>query len=407
MNFEASRLASVQPSASAGISHKAKGLKAVGYDVIDLGLGEPDFDTPLHVIEAAHQGGLSGQTKYPPNDGTAELKAAIVSKLARENSLDYSPAEVIVSNGAKQIIFGALMATLEPGQEVLLCAPYFDSYENIILAIGGKPVIVVCAADNGFCLTPELLEAAITPNTRWLFLNHPSNPAGAVYTRQQLQALGEVLLRHSHVIIMSDEIYEHILFDGREFSAFGAVCPELRERTLTVNGVSKAYAMTGWRIGWGAGPKALITAMSKMQSLISSGACSIAQAAAAAAYNGPQDQVESNRQAFQRRRDIVVDAVVDIPGLSLDAPGGAFYALIECSGVIGATKPDGTTIESDVNFVSYVLDEAKVASVPGSAYGVSPFFRLSTANSEEKLLLAMGRIAECVEKLKLPEENET
>jgi len=402
--YQASRLAPVQPSASAGISHKAKALKAAGHDVIDLGLGEPDFDTAQHVIEAANQAALSGQTKYPPNDGTAELKAAIIGKLARENGLDYSLPEVIVSNGAKQIIFGAMMATLEPEQEVLLCAPFFDSYENIVLAIGGKPITVPCQASNGFCLTPELLEAAITPNTRWLFLNHPSNPAGAVYTGQQLAALGEVLQRHPHVLVMADEIYEHILFDGREFTAFAAVCPELRNRTLTVNGVSKAYAMTGWRIGWGAGPQPLIAAMNKMQSLISSGACSIAQAAAAAAYNGPQDEVESNRQAFQRRRDIVVDAVAEIPGLSLDAPGGAFYALIECAGMIGAVKPDGSVIENDVDFVTYVLDEAKVASVPGSAYGVAPFFRLSTANSEEKLSSAMQRIAACVAKLTLPEK---
>ena len=401
MNFQASRLASVQPSASAGISHKAKTLKAAGHDVIDLGLGEPDFDTAQHVIEAANQAALSGQTKYPPNDGTAELKSAIVAKLARENGLDYSLPEVIVSNGAKQIIFGALMATLEPEQEVLLCAPFFDSYENIVLAIGGKPVIVPCQASNGFCLTPALLEAAITPKTRWLFLNHPSNPAGAVYTEQQLTALGEVLQLYPHVLVMADEIYEHILFDGRDFSAFAAVCPELRDRTLTVNGVSKAYAMTGWRIGWGAGPKPLIAAMNKMQSLISSGACSIAQAAAAAAYNGPQDEVESNRQAFQRRRDIVVEAVAEIPGLSLDAPGGAFYALIECAGIIGAVKPDGSTIKNDVDFVAYVLDEAKVASVPGSAYGVAPFFRLSTANSEEKLTSAMQRISDAVSKLAL------
>ena len=402
MMFQASRLAPVQPSASAGISHKAKALKADGHDVIDLGLGEPDFATPPHVIEAAHQAALDGKTKYPPNDGTAELKAAIIAKLNRENNLAYSAPEIIVSNGAKQIIFGALMATLEPEQEVLLCAPFFDSYENIILSIGGKPVILPTEKDDGFCLTPERLEAAITPNTRWLFLNHPSNPAGAVYHRERLAALGEVLERHPHVLVMSDEIYEHILFDDRRFESFVSVCPALRDRTLTVNGVSKAYAMTGWRIGWGAGPQPLIAAMNKMQSLISSGACSVAQAAAAAAYDGPQDQVETSRIAFQKRRDIVVAAVADIPGLSLDAPGGAFYALIDCSGVIGATKPDGSLIESDLDFVSYVLDEGKVASVPGSAYGVSPFFRLSTANSEEKLTLAMQRIADCVAKLTLP-----
>lgn len=399
MIYQASRLNPVQPSASAAISQNARQLKAAGHHVIDLGLGEPNFDTPAHVIEAAHQAALSGQTKYPPNDGTNELKSAIISKFQRENNLEFAASEIIVSNGAKQVIFGALMATLEANQEVLLCAPYFDSYENIVLAIGGQPKVIACSAENQFRLTPESLEAAITENTRWLFFNSPSNPAGAVYSDDDLRALGAVLARHPHVLVLSDEIYEHILFDDRRYSSLAALCPKLRAQILTVNGVSKAYAMTGWRIGYGAGPQPLIAAMNKMQSLISSGACSIAQAAAAAALNGPQDSVEQFKQAFERRRNLVVDAVANVPGLTLDPPGGAFYALIGCEGLIGSIRPDGRTIDNDGDVAEYVMSEAKVATVPGSAYGFSPFFRLSMANSEANLLEAMRRIADCVAKL--------
>lgn len=405
MNYQASRLTPVRASASAIISQTARQLRAAGHEVIDLGLGEPDFNTPDHIIEAAHQAALNGQTKYPPNDGTAELKSAIISKFQRENHLTFNASEIIVSNGAKQIIFGALMATLEPGQEVLLCAPYFDSYQNIVLAIGGQAKVIACSAENQFRLTPEALEDAITDNTRWLFFNSPSNPAGVVYSDDELRALGEVLARHPHVLILADEIYEHILFDDRQYSSLAALCPALRAQTLTVNGVSKAYAMTGWRIGYGAGPQPLIAAMSKMQSLISSGACSIAQAAAAAALNGPQDEVLRFKQAFEQRRNLIVDAVADIPGLTLDAPGGAFYALIGCATLIGSRRPDGRVIENDGDVADYIMDEAKVASVPGSAYGLSPFFRLSMANSDANLSEAMRRIAGCIAKLTFTDNN--
>jgi len=395
----ASRLAQVQPSASAAVSQQAKALKKAGYDVIDLGLGEPDFDTPVHIIAAAHEAALQGETRYPPTDGTAALKAAIAGKLARDNHLDYLAQEIIVSNGAKQVIFNALMATLEVGQEVVLCAPYFGQYKDMVQILGGRVSSVTCTSQNSFLLTPEALEAAITPNTRWLILNSPSNPAGATYTQQQLLALASVLLRYPQVLIMSDEIYEHILFDNREFVSFPRACPALKARTLVVNGVSKAYAMTGWRVGYGAGEASLIAAMTKVQSQISSGVCSIAQAAAVAALNGSQAHLSQFAQAFEHRRNIVLEAIDQINGLTLMPPGGAFYAFIGCDALIGTRTPQGTIIEDDIQFCQYLLDEGKVAAVPGSAYGLSPFFRLSTASSEPLLVEAMQRIIQCVAQL--------
>lgn len=399
MKYAAGRLEVVRPSASAAVSLTAQGLKAAGHDVIDLGLGEPDFETPVHIVMAAHEAALSGKTKYPPTQGEQALRAAVQAKLKRDNALDYALDEIIVSNGAKQVIFDALMATLEPSQEVLLCAPFFDSYKNIVLVLGGVPVIVPCSEDAGFKLTAELLEEAITDETRWIILNSPSNPSGATYSVGELRAIGEVLTRHPQVLVLSDEIYEHIVFDGGEARSFVAACPALAERVLTVNGVSKAYAMTGWRIGYGAGPKGLISAMIKVQSQISSGACSIAQAAAVAALNGPQDCVREFREAFEDRRNLVVRKVASIDGLSLASPGGAFYALIGCRPYIGSVSPEGAVIEDDVAFVEYLLNEMKVACVPGSTYGVSPFFRISTASSEAVLGEALDRIADGVSRL--------
>jgi len=299
MIYESSRLDPVKPSASAAVSQAAKEAKARGDDVIDLGLGEPDFDTPDHIIEAAYIAAKAGQTRYPPNDGTAEMKDAVVAKFKRNNNLDYSAQEIIVCNGAKQVIFDAMMATLEADDEVLLCAPYFGQYKDIVLILGGVPKTVQCPATQGFRLTAEALEKSITPKTRWLLLNFPSNPSGAVYSKDDLQAIGAVLNRHPHVLVLSDEIYEHIIFDGQNFISFAAACPDLKDRILTVNGVSKAYAMTGWRIGFSAGPEPLIKAMTKVQSQISSGACSVAQAAAAAALNGPQDNIEVFRSVLR------------------------------------------------------------------------------------------------------------
>lgn len=399
MKMLSSRLDPVKPSASAWVSQAAKEAKARGEDVIDLGLGEPDFDTPDHIKHAAHAAAMAGQTKYPPTNGTLVLRQAVVAKLLRENELAYGVDEVIVSNGAKQVIFNAMMATLEDGDEVLLCAPYFGQYKDIVLILGGTPVTIICPANNGFRLSPDALAKAITPRTRWIMLNLPSNPAGAVYSDDDLRALGAVLRNHPDVLILSDEIYEHILFDGRTFRSFAAINPDLKDRTLTVNGVSKAYAMTGWRIGYGAGPKALIGGMTKVQSQISSGACSIAQAAAAAALNGPQDDVRRFCAAFEARRDLVVRQIAEIDGLTLDPPGGALYGLIGCAGLIGARTPDGQTIETDADVTAFLLKAAGVAAVPGSAYDLSPFFRISTAASDAVLEEAMNRIAAAVAKL--------
>ena len=400
MNYLSSRLDPVKPSASAAVSQAARAARARGEDVIDLGLGEPDFDTPEHIIEAAYRAAKEGQTRYPPTEGTLALKTAVAAKFLRDNDLNYDLSQVMVSNGAKQVIFNALMASLEPNDEVLLCAPYFGQYKDMALILGASPKVIHCSASDGFKLTTEALEASITDKTRWLFLNLPSNPAGAVFTREDIEALGSVLERHPNVLILSDEIYEHILFDGREFLSFAAFCPQLKDRVLTVNGVSKAYAMTGWRVGYCGGPQALIKAMTTVQSQISSGVCAIAQAAAVAALEGPQDDVVNFCNAFERRRNLIVKRIAKIGGLTLDPPGGAFYAYIGCEAFIGAATPDGTIIKDDIGFTQYLLAAAGIASVPGSAYDLSPFFRISTATSEDVLTDAMDRLAECTAKLR-------
>ena len=399
MTYLASRLSVVKPSASMAVSQAAKQLSAQGVDVIDLGLGEPDFPTPSHIIDAAYAAAKSGDTLYTAALGTIGLRQAIARKFATENGLSYAPDEIIVSNGAKQIIFNALMATLEEGDEVILPAPYFVSYPEMVKLLGGTPIVVDCLEKDGFCLTPEALEKAITPKTKWLFINHPGNPSGSVYTKEQLAGLGEVLQRHAQVLVLSDEIYEHILFDGLDFVSFGAACPQLKDRSLIVNGLSKAYAMTGWRVGYAAGPLQLIKAMATVQSQSITSVCSIAQAAAKAALEGPQDSVAAFCAAFARRRDLVVDRVRTIPGLHLDAPKGAFYAFIGCAGIIGMKAPDGTILTDDSAVASYLLHEARVAAVPGAAYGKSPYFRISTATSDATLEDAMSRIATAISRL--------
>lgn len=402
MSYLASRLAAVKPSASMAASMAAKALRAKGFDVIDLGLGEPDFPTPPHIAKAAHKAALAGETLYTAAAGTPALRAAVAEKFRRENGLDYTADEIVVANGAKQIIFNALMATVNEGDESILPAPYFVSYPEMVKLFGGLPVSPVCGADTGFRLTPEVLEAVITPRTKWLFLNTPGNPSGAVYSKAQLQALGAVLARHPQVLILSDEIYEHILFDGRAFVSFGAACPELRDRTLIVNGVAKAYAMTGWRVGYAAGPAALLKAMSTVQSQSVTSVAAPMQAAALAALTGPQDCISRFREAFERRRDLVVAGVAKIPGLSLPPPEGAFYAYIGCAGLIGKVTPDGRTLANDADVSDYLLNNAHVGSVPGAAYGVSPFFRISTATADEVLTEALSRIAKAVANLKDP-----
>lgn len=396
MSYVATRLAAVRPSASMAASMAAKALRATGVDVIDLGLGEPDFPTPAHVSEAAHAAALKGETLYTPAAGTLALRAAVAEKFRRENGLDYGPDDIVVANGAKQIIFNALMATLNDGDEAILPAPYFVSYPEMVKLLGGVPVMPVCGADTGFRLTPEVLEAAITPRSKWLFLNLPGNPSGAVYSMAELQALGAVLARHSQVLILSDEIYEHILFDGRDFTSFAKACPELRDRSLIVNGVAKAYAMTGWRVGYAAGPAPLLKAMNTVQSQSVTSVAAPMQAAALAALTGPQDCVGHFRTAFERRRDLVVAGINAIPGLTLAPPEGAFYAYIGCAGLIGRQTPKGAILSDDAAVVAYLLTEAHVGAVPGAAYGLSPFFRISTATSDATLIEAIARISRAV-----------
>ena len=399
MQFSSQRLQRVKPSASVAVSQHARALRAQGKDIIDLGIGEPDFDTPAHIIEAAHQAALAGKTRYTPMAGTEELKQAICDKFVRDNDLDFETNQVMVSNGAKQIIFSAMMATLDPGDQVLITAPYFGCYRDIVLSVGGTATPLVCGPETNFRLTADKLRASITDKTRWLMLNMPSNPAGAVYDESQLQSLGEVLDEHPQVMLMSDEIYEHIIFDQRKFVSAAKALSQLKDRTLTVNGVSKAYAMTGWRIGYCVGPIALIDVMTKVQSQVSSAPCSVAQAAATEALTGSQACVAEFKEAFERRRNLVVKDIEQIDGLSLKTPGGAFYAYVGCEALLGLKTPDGEVINSDTQLASYLLNDAGVATVPGSAYDLSPFIRLSTANSDENLKQALMRISKAVAQL--------
>lgn len=392
MSYISSRLSVVKPSATMSVSQAAKALRAKGIDVIDLGLGEPDFPTPAHIIQAAHAAAQAGQTLYTGANGTPEVREAVAGKFRRENSLDCTADDIVVANGAKQIIFNALMATLESGDEAILPAPYFVSYPEMVKLLGGTPVVVGCPATTSFKLTPELLERAITPKTKWLFLNTPGNPSGAVYSGAELKALGAVLAKHPQVLVLSDEIYEHITFDGRAFVSFGMACPDLKDRSLIVNGVSKAYAMTGWRVGYAAGPAPLIKAMATVQSQSVTSVCSIAQAAAVAALNGPQDDVARFRRAFEARRNLVVDGIRQINDLALSPPEGAFYAYIGCGNLIGRKTPKGAVLEDDTAVATYLLHEGRVAAVPGAAYGLSPYVRISTATGEAVLSEAIARI---------------
>lgn len=399
MTHIANRLSAVKPSASMLASQAAKKLAATGVDVIDLGQGEPDFATPAHITDAAFAAASANRMLYTAPLGTPELRQAICGKFDRENGLTFDVDEIAVANGAKQIIFNALVATVELGDELIFPAPYFVSYPEMAKLFGGVPVTPEGSAETGFRLTPEMLEAAITPKTRWLFLNMPGNPSGSLYSRAQMEALGAVLDRHPQVMILSDEVYEHILFDGLEFVSFGAACPQLRDRTLIVNGISKAYAMTGWRVGYAAGPRDLIKAMGTVQSQSCTSVSAPAQHAALAALEGPQDNIAQFCAAYQKRRDLVVDAIAKIDGLTLDAPEGAFYAYIGCAALIGAKTPAGEVLNDDVAVANYLLNIGHVAAVPGTAYGLSPYFRISTATSEDELTEAVARIARAVAQL--------
>ncbi|TGN68144.1 pyridoxal phosphate-dependent aminotransferase [Paracoccus liaowanqingii] len=392
MAFISDRLARIKPSPTIAMSMRAAELAAEGRDIISLSAGEPDFDTPLNVRDAAKAAIDAGHTRYTAVDGTPSLKRAIADKFARENGLDYTPSQITVGTGGKQILFNALMATLDAGDEVIVPAPYWVSYPDMVLLAGGTPVVVECDQVAGFRLTPQALEAAITPRTKWLILNSPSNPTGAGYDRAQMAALCEVLLRHPQVWILADDIYEHLVFDGFEFCTPAEVEPRLKDRVLTMNGVSKSYAMTGWRIGYGAAPEALIRAMAKLQSQSTSNPCSVSQYAAEAALTGPQDYIRDSRAVFQRRRDLVVAGLNACAGLDCPVPQGAFYVYPSMAGLIGRTSAGGTRIDSDEAFANALLDEQGVAVVFGAAFGLSPHFRISYATANEVLEDAMARI---------------
>ncbi len=392
MTLLSATLDRVKPSPTIAVTTLAQELKAAGRDVIGLGAGEPDFDTPENIKNAAKAAMDAGKTKYTAPDGMPELKQAICAKFARENGLTYQPNQISVGTGGKQILYNALMATLNPGDEVVIPAPYWVSYPDMVLLAGGEPVTVECGIDTGFKMTPAQLDAAITPKTKWLIFNSPSNPTGAGYTRDELKALTDVLMRHPHVWVMSDDMYEHLVFDDFEFFSPAQIEPGLYERTLTVNGVSKAYAMTGWRIGYGAGPKFLIDAMRKIQSQSTSNPCTVSQWAAVEALNGPQDFLAENAKVFQRRRDLVVRMLNAAEGIDCPTPEGAFYVYPSIAGCIGKTTPGGTVIEDDETFCKELLEATGVAVVFGAAFGVSPNFRVSYATSDEQLTTACERI---------------
>jgi aspartate aminotransferase len=392
MFTESAALRRVKASPTVAISAQARALKATGVDVIALSAGEPDFDTPDNIKDAAIAAIRNGATKYTDPDGTPELKAAICAKFKRENGLDYKPSQVHVAPGGKPVIFNALVASLSPGDEVLIPAPYWVSYPDMALLAGGEPVIIPTTVDDGFRLKPEALEAAITPKSKWLILNSPSNPTGAAYSRADLQALADVLLRHPQVWVLTDDMYEHLLFDGFEFATIAQVEPRLYDRTLTMNGVSKAYAMTGWRIGYAAGPEPLIKAMGKVISQTTSNPSSISQAAAVEALNGPQDFIAERAAHFEKRRDLVVSMLNQASGLKCAKPEGAFYVYPSCEGLIGKKTDAGKVIETDEDFAKELLASEAVAVVHGEAFGLSPFFRISYATSTEVLEDACTRI---------------
>jgi aspartate aminotransferase len=389
----ASRLSRARPAATVQMTIKARAMRAAGVDVIQLTIGEPDFASPPHAIEAAHAAALAGETKYPPQDGTKRLKEAVQRKFKRDRGLDYALDEITVGNGGKQVIWNALMATLEDGDEVIVPAPYWGAYPLMTRVVGGTPVIVNCPQNNGFKLRAEDLEAAITPRTKWLVLNFPNNPTGAACTREELAAIAEVMLRHPHVWIMSDDMYEHLVYGDFEFSTIVQVEPRLRDRTLTICGVSKTYAMTGWRVGFGAGPKELVRGMVAMQGHVAAGVSSIGQAAAAAALDGPQELVAERAAIYLRRRDMVVDALNAMPGISCHRPEGAFYVYPNIAGCLGRVTAAGTRIETDEDFALACLEEAHVALVHGAAFGMSPYLRISYATDDESLAEACRRLA--------------
>jgi aspartate aminotransferase len=395
----AERLKRISPSATTGMRQRAQALKAEGKDVLAISSGEPDFDTPRHIREAAIAAIERGETRYTDIAGTKALRQAVVQKFERDNGISYTPEEIIVSTGGKQVIYDAMIATINAGDEVIIPTPCWVSYPDIVRLADGMPVLLPCGPNQGYKLTPAQLEAAITPRTKWLVVNTPSNPTGATYTAEELAELSNVLLRHPQVLIFTDDIYEKLLFDGRRFATFAQVEPRLKERTVTMNGCSKAYAMTGWRIGFAGAPRGIIKAMDKLQGQSTSNACSIAQAAAIAALTGPQEETERMRDAYQRRRDMVVSMLDATPGLRCHKPEGAFYAFADMTGCLGRTTPKGERIGSDLDFVHALLSEQGVATVQGSAFLAPGYFRVSFAAADSALEEACHRIRRFCEAL--------
>ena len=394
------RLTKIKPSLTVSINVKANALRAEGRDVLVLAAGEPDFDTPVNIRNAAVKAMEEGQTRYVPGKGTPALQKAIIKKFQQDNDIKYSPDEIMVGVGGKHIIYNAMMATLNPNDEVIIPAPFWVSYPDIVMLADGKPVIVKCDASQDFKITPEQLEKNISENTKWLMLNSPSNPTGAVYSFNELKAISEVLLKHPDVLIMTDDIYEKIIYDDNKFFTIASVEPKIKNRTLTLNGVSKAYCMTGWRLGYCGGPKNIIAGMNKIQSQSTTSTSSISMAASVEALNGNQDFIEKHNIQFKKRRDMVVEKLNKIQGLSCAVPSGAFYIYPSCVGVIGKQTPKGNTINTDEDFMNYLLDSEGVAGVHGEAFGLSPYFRISYATDNKTLIDACERIERACSNLK-------
>ena len=400
MNFVAERINRIKPSMTVGINIKAKAMKEQGKDVIVLAAGEPDFNTPKNIRDAANKAMEEGKTKYVPGKGTPELQKAIQKKFKEDNNIDYSLDEIICGVGGKHIIYNAMMATINSGDEVIITAPYWVSYPDIVLLAEGKPVIVKCPENQNFKIKPEQLEKCITPKTKWLMLNSPSNPTGAVYSKEELKDLAKVLINHPHVLIMCDDIYEKIIYDGVEFHTLASIEPSLKNRCLTLNGVSKSYCMTGWRLGYCGAPKEIIAAMNKIQSQSTTSTSSITMAASVEAISGPQGFILDHNKKFIKRRDLVVSRLNEIDGITCSKPDGAFYVFPNCKGILGKITPNGKKISSDEDFMTYLLEDQGVAGVHGSAFGLSPYFRLSYATSDEILEDACNRIQLACSKLK-------
>ena len=400
MNFVADRINRIKPSMTVGINIKAKAMKEEGKDVIVLAAGEPDFNTPKNIRDAANKAMEEGKTKYVPGKGTPELQKAIQKKFKDDNNIDYSLDEIICGVGGKHIIYNAMMATINSGDEVIITAPYWVSYPDIVLLAEGKPVIVECPENQNFKIKPEQLEKCITPKTKWLMLNSPSNPTGAVYSKEELKDLAKVLINHPHVLIMCDDIYEKIIYDGLEFHTLASIEPSLKNRCLTLNGVSKSYCMTGWRLGYCGAPKEIIAAMNKIQSQSTTSTSSITMAASVEAISGPQDFILDHNKKFIKRRDLVVSKLNEIDGITCSKPDGAFYVYPNCQDILGKITPNGKKISSDEDFMTYLLEDQGVAGVHGSAFGLSPYFRLSYATSDHILEDACNRIQLACSKLK-------